>query len=647
MRAYDEFKFWLERQLVRGAGYRLFVIAALIGLISVVGGALALGVGTGFGDLGNAVWWAFLRLTDPGYLGDDAGTVNRVISSTLTLLGYVVFLGALVAVMTQWLNHTILRLEQGLTPVARDDHLIILGWTTRTEAVVRELLLSRSRVRRMLRRRGRRGGVHIVVMARQVTAVLAQDLRDALSDAWDERRVTLRSGTPLQVEHLQRVDAAHASAVIIPGREFGADIRDADTATIKTLLSLNRFESADGRRPFVVAELFRSQNLPLARQAYVGDLEVIASDALVSRLIARNVLGTGLSAVYNELLTHGRGQEIYIRNVPEGAVGRPFEAAQARFPRAILLGAVRRGADGVMVPVLNPAPEYRLEAEDRIILLAPGEDEAEPAARPAFQPPTRGRALERVHAERRVGEGRRVLILGWNHKLPALLNEFQSYRGESFDVHIVSTLPVDVRAQMLRHVQLGPDRVRVTHSEADRTNEADVLETRPQDYDTILLLAGDRTATQEESDARTLLAFLVLEGLLDEAGGAHRSVIVELLDPENVTLLGRDRGEVIVSPLIVSHVLAQVALRRELRVVLDDLFAAGGTELVFYPITDYAAGGRDVGFAEIGAQAAAQGEIAIGVRTGLGAAELHLNPGPDSRWPVAGGVEVAALVTDL
>jgi ion channel POLLUX/CASTOR len=674
VRAYDEFKFWLERQLVRGAGYRLFVIAALVGLISVIGGAMALGVGSGFGDLGGAVWWAFLRLTDPGYLGDDVGTVNRVVSTTLTVLGYVVFLGALVAVMTQWLDGTIGRLEQGLTPVARNDHIIILGWTNRTEAVVRELLLSRSRVRRMLKRRSRRGELHIVVLARQVTAVLAQDLRDALADAWDERRVTLRSGSALQVEHLERVDAAHASAVIIPGREFGAEAGGADTATIKALLSLNRFESEDGRRPYVVAEVFRAHNVSLARQAYVGELEVIASDAVVSRLMARNVLGTGLSVVYNQLLTHGHGQEIYIREVPADAVGGPIEAAQARFPRAILLGAVCRG-DAGPVPRLNPAPDFRLSADDRLVLLAPGEEEAEAAARPVFDPPARGRAVEgvhaegahaervhagrvhagRVHAERSTGAARRVLILGWNHKLPALLAEFQSYRGQSFDVHIVSTLAIETRLQILRHAELRPDRIRVTHAEADRTNEADVAGTRPEDYDTILLLASDRTASHEESDARTLLAFLLLEGLLEQSGAGQsgagqsgapdRSVIVELLDPENVALLGRDRGEVIVSPLIVSHMLAQVALRRELRVVLEDLFAAGGTELVFYPITDYTAGDPDVTFAGISAQAAALGEVAVGVRTGLGVDDLHLNPDPDSRWPVAPGVEVAALVT--
>ena len=56
---------------------------------------------SGHDDLPAAIWWAFLRLTDPGYLGEDHGVIPRTVSTVLTLAGYVVFLGALVAIMTK------------------------------------------------------------------------------------------------------------------------------------------------------------------------------------------------------------------------------------------------------------------------------------------------------------------------------------------------------------------------------------------------------------------------------------------------------------------------------------------------------------------------------------------------------------------
>jgi len=88
----------------------------------------------GVSDWRDGVWWTFLRLTDPGYLGDDDGVVRRVVSTIVTVLGYLLFLGLLIAILTQWLDETIRKLESGTTPVRLEDHVIILGWTHRTPA---------------------------------------------------------------------------------------------------------------------------------------------------------------------------------------------------------------------------------------------------------------------------------------------------------------------------------------------------------------------------------------------------------------------------------------------------------------------------------------------------------------------------------
>src|SRR5690606_21262224 len=78
-RIVDRVKFIVERQLVKGAGFQLLVVGFFIGLISLIGGLLVVPQGGEFDDPGAAVWWAFLRLTDSGYLGDDVGTWQRVV----------------------------------------------------------------------------------------------------------------------------------------------------------------------------------------------------------------------------------------------------------------------------------------------------------------------------------------------------------------------------------------------------------------------------------------------------------------------------------------------------------------------------------------------------------------------------------------
>ncbi len=646
-RLWHRFTYRLERWIVRGAQYRLMLVAAGIGLISVAGGALVLWWGTGFGDFGEAVWWAFLRLTDPGYLGDDVGAVNRLLSTVLTVAGYVVFLGALVAVMTQWLNARMARLEAGLTPVARDGHVLVLDWTNRTESLVEELLLSEGRVRRFLHRHGARE-LHVVVLARQVDAARIQDLRDAVGEAWDERKVTLRSGSAIRMEHLARGDYRNAAVVIIPGSEFQlTGAASGDVRTLKTLLSLasepeeGSSGEARGDLPYTVAELFDGRRADAARSAYPGDLEVLASDAVISRLVAQNVRHPGLSRVYAPLLSHGEGAELYLREAPELA-GSAFEALVPAFPGGVLLGVVRHDDDGYR-PHLNPPPGFQTRADDRYVVLSESYERAGAAAAPEGSPWKRGE----TGGYRTGAAERRLLLLGWNRRAPALLAELGTYTDERHDVRVVSTVPASRREQAVeRHGGLS-DRVTVSHAEADFTDPSDLLALKPAGYDAVVMLGSDRLRAEEESDARTVVGALLLQELLPGRGGdggPGPHVLMELLDPENVPLVDRSRTEVLISPLVMSHMLAHVALRRELRTVFEELFTAGGAEITFRPLAAYGLErSSGVPFSGVRRAAAAAGETAIGIRTDDGA--VALAPPDDTPVPDAPSTQVVALVT--
>ncbi len=645
-RLWDRFTYWTERRFVRGAQYRLLIVAALIGLISLIGGWAVLAWGSGFDRPGEAIWWAFLRLTDPGYLGDDVGTVNRVVSTILTVLGYVVFLGALVAVMTQWLDHRMKRLESGLTPVTRDDHIVILGLNTRTPAILREILLSEGSVRRFLRYHGTRR-LHIVVLAEAVDATVVQDLRDAVGEAWDEHSITLRSGTPLRTEHLERVDALHASAVIIPGSEFvPGGAAQTDSQMVKTLLSLASTRSRGGGRargaewPLVVAEIFDARKVAIAERAYPGRLETVASDAIVSRLLAQNVRNPGISRVYNDVLTHGGGAELYVRTHPDVA-GRTFDDLAPLCRRSIFMGVVRPTPEG-LVPYLNPPGDFVVEADDRFVHLAPSLDEAHLPNQASETTWSRGATRLAKPQARDSG----VHTLGWNSRVPALIHEFNTYERERFHVAVLSAVPASTRIKALARYGLEKSTVEVRHIEGDYAEVSDLDGAQPQDFDAVLLLGSHRREGAEESDARTIVGSLLLE----QRGipGPHAQEIIELLDPDNERLVDQSEGEVLVSPSILSHMLAHIALRPELAAVFYELFTAGGAEITFRPMSEYLnalEGDGLVAFEALQQVAHAQGEVALGVFSGGRGRELRLCPGPDSLHERDADAQLVTLLT--
>ncbi|MCA9582630.1 MAG: hypothetical protein KC416_12605, partial [Myxococcales bacterium] len=363
MRFLDRIKHALERFLVRGASSQLLLVAALIGLISLVAGALLQTGVPGSGTLGESVWWAFLRLTDPGYLGDDEGTLKRVISTSVTILGYVLFMGSLVAILTQWLNVTMRKLEAGLTPVVMNNHILILGWSERVGIIVHDLFLSEGRVQRFLRRQGARK-LAMVILSREAGPAMRNELRTRVGEYWNSSQVTLRSGSALRRDHLTRVDFLHASSVILPAGDFSSAGPEAvDTYTIKTLLSMSNHPDVEdpGELPLAVAEILDARKVEIAEAAYSGPIEVLAADAVVSRLLAQNIRQRGLSHAYTELLTHREGNELYAREFPD-LRGTPLSQLPARFRKAIPIGVVRQGPGG-LVAHLNAAPDVTYEED--------------------------------------------------------------------------------------------------------------------------------------------------------------------------------------------------------------------------------------------------------------------------------------------
>jgi hypothetical protein len=634
-RAPNRIRFALERFLLRGLGHRLLLAVSIVAAVALFAGILVTLLDPGFSEAGDGVWWAFLRLTDPGYLGDDEGLARRSISTVVTVLGYVLFLGLLIAILTQWLNQLIARLESGVTPVALSDHVIVLGWSQRTPTIVKELLRTRKRAERFLARHGARE-LRIVILAERVDAALIADLRERLGSLWNDRQVLLRSGSPLHLEHLERAALQEAAVLILPGADHAEHNPQAvDAQTVKTLLAISKHASDAGAvPPLAVAEIFDGRKAAVGRRAYAGDCEVLAADEVISRLIAQSVRQRGLCGVFSELLTLNVGNAVYVRPL-EAEAGTTFGHLRSAFPRAIPLGIVR-SADGW--PALESDPETILQDDDLVVLLARRFDDCAPQkTRPASFRISSAASLPPALEGRR-----RVMILGWSRKVPALLREFARYGVDAFEIDIVSSTPTSEREEAIGGQAAAAGSEHVRQIEASYTLPGVLERLDPHRYDNIVLLASERLADEEQADATTVLAYLMLRGLLPQEARRPR-VFVELLEEENLFLFDRNREDVIVSPLVVSYLLSQVALRRELGSIFTELSRPWGAQIVLQPAEDYLTTTGPVRFGDLDRAAASRGEIALGFRLTEGG--LVLNPERDADWVLAAGDEVVVLTS--
>jgi len=607
-------RFLLERALVRGPAYRLVLIALIIVFVSVCGGLAAdMLAPLDFPTWFDGVWWAFLRLTDPGYLGDDEGAMKRLVSTTLTVLGYVLFMGALIAIMTQWLDQTLERLERGETPIHLEEHLLVVGWNERSAALVEEFLHSRVRVRRFLQRREGVRRVKVVLLVEEVDATLYAEVAARMGDVWDPDAILVRAGTHLRIEHLQRVNFLQAAAVVLPG----ADNTISDVASIKTLMAIARHPGLDpsDEPPRVVAELSDRRKAALANFAYPGTLDVVPTDRFIGRLLAQNLLHPGLSEAYSDLLSHGFGAAMFARPFPMFE-GHSLAEAAAHFPRAAVIGVVRTEGKQRRAE-LGSCPRLRLQPGDHLVLIAAKMEHAEPEAqpRPVVVMPDPARVPP---PDRKL----RVLCLGWSNALPAVAEELAGHTTIQLTFHVMSSVPIERRLAMLADHAPLPPNVRFDHVTGDVTLPTHVQRESPRRFDRVLVLGSTQTQTVEETDAKTIVAWLASRHVLGDHGPP---VLVELLDTNNEALVDARIADVVVRPRVVSSLLAHVTLRGELLAVYDTLLSAGGPSLMLRPPSAYGLEGP-ASYATIRDATARRGHIALGVHD---ADDLRMLPVPE------------------
>ena len=634
--------FRVERFLLGGAVNQLLFIAFIMLLVSLFAGFTVYLLYPGSGNFFDSVWWAFLRLSDPGYLGDDQGVIRRLVSTFVTILGYVLFMGSLVAIMTQWLNGTIKKLEMGLTPISLKGHVVILGWTNRTSIIVKEFLLSEERMNRFLRTI-KRSKLKIVIVADEVNSAVMQELKDEIGDLWEPGVVIFRSGSPLRIDHIKRADILNAGIVIIPGASFvhgGAE--NMDTRSIKAMMSIHQYaRQKEESSPDIVTEILDSKKMPVIKSLYHGRVEVVASNIIISKIMTQNIRHHGLAVVYDELLSNA-GNEIYIRDSGSFA-GMTFKAAGSCFSRSVLIGIIPQGLRPAAV--MNPEYNTVISETDRLVMISEEFKTTEPL-QPGVDDGTEEK-IEMIEAGAEKNKMSRVLIIGWSYKMPSLMKELGNRKSNITAIDNFSALDADERKSILEHQGTLPADVPVRFLTGNSTHEEDSRQLDIASYSEILMVANDWMDSGEEADARTIMGYVMMKKKI-----AHLPVqpafVVELMDPDNRSLVSEE-DDVIVSPLLISYSLAQISMNRELRFVYDELFTSGGTEIYIVPMGHYRfVPDEKISFNEIRDTVLGHGETAIGICqvSENGKRKIHLNPGHLGHWQLNVADQIIVLSSD-
>ena len=538
-------------------------------------------------SLPQLVWSSFMHTMDAGTVAGDTGSWPYLFTMLAVTLGGIFVLSTLIGILTTGISARLEALRKGRSRVVEVGHTIILGWSEQVFPIISELVVANANQRKSC----------IVVLAAADKVEMEDAIREKVGPA-GRTHIVCRTGSPIDMGDLHIASPQTAKSIIVLSP--GGDHPDAEV--IKTLLALT---NAPDRRPepyHIVAELRDPRNLEVARLVGKDEVEIVLTGDLVARIIAQTCRQSGLSTVYTELLDFG-GDEIYFKEEPTLA-GKQFGDALFAYETSTVIGLHPAGRQ----PILNPAMATAIGPGDRLIVIASDDDTIHLSGRSNF-----ALSMDKIQPPRPpVTEPERTLILGWNWRAPAIINELDHYVPAGSLVTVVADDPdaattLDERCATLRNQQ-------ISFQLGDTTDRRALDALGIPSYQHVIILCYSERFDVQQADARTLITLLHLRDIASREGDTF-SIVSEMLDSRNRNLAEITQADdFIVSDRLVSLMLAQVAENKALNAVFADLFDPEGAEVYLRPATHYVQTETPINFYTVVEAARQRGEVAIGYR---------------------------------
>ncbi len=536
-------------------------------------------------DFVEAIWLGLVHALDSGAVGEDAGWNFRLVMFTVTL-GGIFITSTLIGVLTSGIEAKMEELRKGRSRVIERGHTAILGWSPQIITILSELIEANANQSRSC----------IAIMGKKGKVEMEETIRDRIGDT-GRTRIVCRNGDPIVPNDLRILNLDEAKSIVILTPE--SDNPDADV--IKTVLAvINNPERRLGHF-HIVAEFRDSRNADAARMVGKGDVEVIQTGLLVSRIIAQTCRQPGLSVVYIELLDFA-GDEIYFQEEP-ALVGRTFGEALLAYEDSAVMGICR--ADGKVT--LNPPMDTVLQPGDQIIAISADDDTIVLSGKTDLgirEDDIRSRLLRPPAPER-------TLMLGWNERAPTVIAELDRYVEPGSTLVVVANRS-GIKEQVDR--VCCPQNLELAFQWGDTASRQTLEGIDITKYDHIVVLPYSDTLGKQEADALTMLTLLHLRDIVEREGAAL-TIVTEMLDPHNQELAQITRADdFIVSDKLTALMLAQVSENKYLNAVFEDLFDPEGSEVYLKPAGDYVLLDTPLNFYTVVEAARRRGEVALGYR---------------------------------
>lgn len=571
--------------MIKGLGVITLIVITLFGIT-----LLSLGLHPDHDmnfNIFESIWVNLTHALDPGVLGNhDENWPFRMFMLLTTVLGLVI-ISTLIGLVSNGILTKLEVLRKGRSFVIEEDHVLILGWSSKIFTIIPELVEANENQKR---------GV-VVILADMDKVVMEDEIKDKVGNTGNTL-VICRTGNPIDVHDLQIANPFDTKSIII----LDKDNENSDSQIIKTIVAIVTNPNRRKEPYHITAEMEDKRNFEVAKMVGGDEVELILSDEIISRIMVQTSRQSGLSVVYQDLMDFD-GDEIYFESAPD-LEGMQFRDILFAFEDSSIMGL--QYADKSVE--INPPMDTVFKAGDRVIGITEDDDTLIPNVKNPGEP----HESKIVYTEPEPQQPEQILIIGWNSRARYIIKELDNYVPKGSSVRVVSKFSNAVKT--VEKLNKNIENISLSFDVEDTTDRETLESMKLEEYDYIILLSYLDDFPIQEADAQTLITLLHLRNFT-ELNGSKYKIVSEMLDIRNRQLADiTSADDFIVSDKLVSLLMSQVAENKYLMRVFEDLFDADGSEIYIKPAREYVQTGQSMNFYTVLESAARKNEVAIGYR---------------------------------
>eukprot|EP00929_Paragymnodinium_shiwhaense_P005129 TRINITY_DN10667_c0_g2_i1.p1 TRINITY_DN10667_c0_g2~~TRINITY_DN10667_c0_g2_i1.p1 ORF type:complete len:835 (-),score=170.48 TRINITY_DN10667_c0_g2_i1:120-2624(-) len=580
------------------------------------------------GIFAESIWVAWTLYSDPGTQASITRTDQRIVSAVISL-GGILFFSSVLGLSVDLVRDKMESIRAGKSKIIESHHTVILGWTEKTVHIISEICKANSS----------EGGGVIAVLADKSKPEMEFDLEHQLPPPKRlGTRVVFRTGSPLVISDLMRVNVHRARATVILSSTASADQADSDT--LRTMLSISGIQNDVGGH--IIAEVCDIDNEPLVKLVGGSNVETLVSHDVIGRLMLMSVRQPGLAKVYEALLGFD-GAEFYMAEWPQ-LEGKTFGELLDRFPEAIPIGI--RTSDGVIT--LSPPKDQALAAGDKVIVLAEDNDTYEPVEPVQVDTGSPPKAVQENK------EKEYILFCGWRRDVRDILQQLDGMAHHGTEVHMVThCVPLNQRNARLMEDGLDVSKlknIRLVHFHGN-TSVRRKLEMLPVEIYSSCLIFADQAFESDalHADSHSLATLLLIRdiqaaraglgddmkktlSLVTRTMGPTCPIICEVLDPHTQKTIAGSKHLSLASDFcqtnkLIAQMLAMVSEERTVSLIFDELLGTSGCIIAVVPSSRYVKVGEQASFFTVAKRAAEHfNELVLGYQKRNSIEQTVLNP---------------------